>query len=150
MWVNVSGEGRLALPHPVLCVLTVRWPSCDQHSLRVGSLTERRSHAWSSVRRSALGWRKPASFSWSRTSPPPLFVAQHMLMQSPVLVKNECWMESKNSIRSSWLARQKKSSSSSFPFLPWKVASLLINFFFFPCCVPVFDLFKISNPLLLV
>ncbi len=55
-----AGEGKLALLvlHPVLCVLTVHWPSYDQHSLRVGSLTERRSHAWSSVRRSDLGWRK--------------------------------------------------------------------------------------------
>lgn len=91
VWVNVSWEGILALLvlHPVLCVLTVHWPSYDQHSLRVRSLTERESHAWSSVRRSDLSWRKPVSFSWSRSFFSPPSVA---LTQSSVLVKNECWM----------------------------------------------------------
>lgn len=63
--------GVLALldPHPVLSVLTVCWPFAGQHSPSVGSLTERRSHAWSSVRRSDFGWRKSAS-----PPPPPLLL----------------------------------------------------------------------------
>lgn len=71
------------------------------------------------------GWILAVSFSWSRVFFSPPSAALHMFRQSRVLVKNECWMKSKNSICSSWLAV--KNTSSSFSSLPYKVACLLRN-----------------------
>lgn len=64
-----------------------------------------------------------------------------MLTQSSVLVKNECWMESKNSIRSSCLAQQKNTPAAVSPVQALKGSISAddepLHFFFFPpFCVP--------------
>lgn len=97
-----------------------------------------RSHVWSSVTR--LGWSKPVSFSRSRKI---FFFTSHFCC---VLVKNECWMESKNGIRSSWLPQQNK-APAAFPLLALKgTCSCWWASIFFPMFVPTFDSFKTSKP----
>lgn len=155
MWVKVSREGTLALLdlHPVLCVLTVDWPSYDQPSLRVGSLTERRSHAWSSVRRSDLGWRKPVSFSWSCWfffSPSSICCPTHAhAEQCPC----EKWMldgkQKQHPLQLTSTAKKQQKTPAAVS--PQKI-SLLMNLskngefiFILSFCIPAFDSFRTSN-----